>query len=102
MTYASIMGPDNIPPLEAFALGCPVICSKYDGSEEQLKDASLFFNPYDEHEIIGCVKKMTDKTFRDQLILDAKKLAEQYCVENYIKVVLNTFDKASKIRECWE
>ena len=102
MTYASIMGPDNIPPLEAFALGCPVICSKYDGAEEQLKDASLFFNPYDEHEIIGCVKKMTDKTFRDQLILDAKKLAEQYCVENYIKVVLNTFDKASKIRECWE
>ena len=102
MTYASIMGPDNIPPLEAFALDCPVICAKYDGAEEQLQNAALFFDPYNEKEIVGAVKKLADKELREQLIYRGEELAKNYCVENYIQIVLDTLNKASKIRECWE
>src|SRR5207249_4800394 len=36
LTFASFFGPDNIPPLEAFALGCPVVAAAVPGSEEQL------------------------------------------------------------------
>jgi len=102
MTYASIMGPDNIPPLEAMALSCPVICSKYDGAEEQLQDSALYFDPYNEDEIIEAVKKLKDKARRNQLILRGQELTEKYSVENYVQIVLKTLNNASKIRECWD
>ena len=31
LTFVTYFGPDNIPPLEAFALGCPVIASAVEG-----------------------------------------------------------------------
>jgi glycosyltransferase involved in cell wall biosynthesis len=40
LTFVSYFGPDNLPPLEAFALGCPVIASAIEGSEEQLGSAA--------------------------------------------------------------
>lgn len=102
MTYASIMGPDNIPPLEAMELDCPVVCSKYDGAEEQLQDSALYFDPYNEDEIIEAVKKLKDKAQRNQLILRGQELTEKYSVENYVQIVLKTLNDASKIRECWD
>ncbi len=32
MVFASLMGPDNLPPLEAMAMGCPVICATFNGA----------------------------------------------------------------------
>src|SRR5258708_331941 len=32
LTYVSFFGPENLPPLEAFALGCPVIAADVHGS----------------------------------------------------------------------
>src|SRR5262249_4054909 len=48
LTFASFVGPDALPPLEAFALGCPVIASALPGTAEQLGDAALLFDPSDE------------------------------------------------------
>ena len=102
LCYAAIMGPDNIPPLEAMGLECPVICSKYDGAVEQLEDAAIFFNPYDEKEIINAVLQLENYDLRKQLISKGSFLAKKYSIKNYIDVVLKTFDKASEIRECWK
>lgn len=103
LIYASIMGPDNIPPLEAMGLGCPVICSKYDGSEEQLKDAVLSFDPYNTNEIIESVKILENNTLlRESLVSKGKILAKKYSIENYVKTVFDTIKKAESIRECWK
>lgn len=102
LVYASAMGPDNIPPLEAMGLGCPVICSRYDGAEEQLKDAALFFNPYDADEIVSSVKKLEiNDTLRKYLVTRGKEIANSYAVGKYVKTVFDTVNRASKIRECW-
>ena len=45
LTFVSYFGPDNLPPLEAFALGCPVITSAIEGVDEQLGNAALYVNP---------------------------------------------------------
>ncbi|MFM6269445.1 MAG: glycosyltransferase, partial [Dolichospermum sp.] len=45
LAFMSFFGPDNLPPLEAMALGCPVIASKVSGSEEQLGNNALLVNP---------------------------------------------------------
>lgn len=45
MIMPTFLGPTNIPPLEANALGCPVAVSNIYGSQEQLGDATIYFNP---------------------------------------------------------
>lgn len=42
LVYASLSGPENLPPLEAMAAGCPVLNSDFPGAREQLGDAALF------------------------------------------------------------
>lgn len=44
LTYLSILGPDNMPPLEAMNLKCPVICAKYDGAEMTIGRAVYSLN----------------------------------------------------------
>jgi glycosyltransferase involved in cell wall biosynthesis len=45
LVYPSYAGPENLPPLEAFYFGCPVVASKINGSDEQLGNAALLCNP---------------------------------------------------------
>jgi len=47
----TFFGPTNIPPLEAFALGCPVAVSNIYGMREQVGDAALLFDPNAEEEL---------------------------------------------------
>jgi glycosyltransferase involved in cell wall biosynthesis len=45
LVYVTYFGPDNLPPLEAFGLECPVVASAVPGAEEQLGDAALLVPP---------------------------------------------------------
>lgn len=47
----TFFGPTNIPPLEAFAAGCPVAVSNVYGMPEQVGDAALTFDPLDTIEL---------------------------------------------------
>jgi len=51
-------GPTNIPPLEAFALGCPVAISNIYGIPEQVGDAALMFDPSNTHEIADVMYRL--------------------------------------------
>jgi glycosyltransferase involved in cell wall biosynthesis len=54
----TFFGPTNIPPLEAFALGCPVAVSRIYGMPAQVGDAGLLFNPHSVSEIQECMSKL--------------------------------------------
>lgn len=45
MIFASLIGPDNLPPLEALAHGCRVIVADIPGAREQLGDCAEYFSP---------------------------------------------------------
>lgn len=45
LIYASFSGPENLPPLEAFSAGIPVIYSEFPGAKEQLGDLPFYFDP---------------------------------------------------------
>ena len=51
-------GPTNIPPLEAFALGCPVAISNIYGIPEQVGDAALLFDPANMREIADVMYRL--------------------------------------------
>jgi glycosyltransferase involved in cell wall biosynthesis len=55
LIYPSFFGPTNIPPLEAFALGCPVAASGVYGMQAQLGDAALLFDPTSETSITEAI-----------------------------------------------
>lgn len=62
-------GPTNIPPLEAFALGCPVAISDIYGIPEQVGDAALLFDPNSPEDIAFCMKRLwTENSLREDLI----------------------------------
>lgn len=58
MFMPTFFGPTNIPPLEAFALGCPAAVSGIYGMPEQAGGAALLFNPESVEEIAACLDRL--------------------------------------------
>jgi glycosyltransferase involved in cell wall biosynthesis len=56
LTFVTFFGPDNLPPLEAFALNCPVIASNVPGAEEQLGDAAIIVEKTSPKEIANAIE----------------------------------------------
>ena len=74
LTYVSYGGPENLPPLEAFSLGCPVIASKNEGSIEQLGEAAILIDPNKTEIFLSMIEKIkNDEKFREDLILKGLK-----------------------------
>ena len=68
MVMPTFFGPTNIPPLEAFATGCPAAVSDIYGMPEQLGDAVLFFDPASDAEISGALLRLwTDDALCEEL-----------------------------------
>lgn len=102
LVFASMLGPDNIPPLEAMALRCPVICSNTKGSKEQLGDASLFFDPLSEESLVCEIEKLkNDCDLRKDLIRKGALLSEKYSIKHYVSNMFEIIDNFEPIRECW-
>ena len=66
-------GPTNIPPLEAWAYGVPLIYSLH--LEEQTKDAAIYCDPDSIESIADCMLKVqTDVSLRSDLIKNGHKM----------------------------
>jgi glycosyltransferase involved in cell wall biosynthesis len=102
MVYPSFFGPDNLPPLEAFALGCPVIAAKVPGVTEQLGDAALLINPVDEKEMAKAIKRLfTYPGLRKELVKKGRIQADQWNSDDYLQYVYKIIDSFDSYRRCW-
>ncbi len=54
----TFFGPTNIPPLEAFATGCPVAVSDIYGMAEQAGGAALLFDPHSVSQITTVLRQL--------------------------------------------
>jgi glycosyltransferase involved in cell wall biosynthesis len=74
LVMPTYFGPTNIPPLEAFVLGCPVVTSDVPGAYEQLGDAAILVPPADPAAIAGAVERIwTDDGLCRELVERGKK-----------------------------
>ncbi len=64
LVMASCCGPTNIPQIEAFFLGCPVIVADVYAVREQVGDAALLFEPMND----AMLAELMEKTWRDELL----------------------------------
>ncbi len=69
LAMPTFAGPTNIPPLEALAVGCPMMLSNNFAMPEQAGDAALYFNPESIEEIADCMERLwTDDELCAELI----------------------------------
>ena len=102
LVFPSYFGPDNFPPLEAFALGCPVIAAKVSGAEEQIGQAALLFDPSDPSDIAAKIKDLCHKPgLRTQMIAKGREIAKVRTPEAYIATLCSFLDNFEAIRRCW-
>ncbi|MBA3921801.1 MAG: glycosyltransferase family 4 protein [Nostocaceae cyanobacterium] len=102
LTFLSFLGPDNLPPLEAFALSCPVVAANVSGAKEQLGDAALLVNPRDQEDIARAIKSLhDDKILYQTLIQRGLERASKWTGQDYVQEVLSVLDEFETIRRCW-
>jgi glycosyltransferase involved in cell wall biosynthesis len=102
LTFMSFFGPDNLPPLEAFALGCPVIASNVPGVQEQLGDAALLVNPSDDKQIALAIKSLyEDSNLRQKLTQRGYERAAQWTSQDYVRGIFGILEEFQAIRRCW-
>lgn len=103
LVFPSFFGPDNIPPLEAMALDCPVLCSNADGMKEQLGDCAIYFDLDDENQIVEQLENLyNNPDKRNFLIQKGKNLAEKRRSNNYIEIMIKIINDFEHIKECWD
>jgi glycosyltransferase involved in cell wall biosynthesis len=103
LTFVTLFGPDNLPPLEAFALGCPVIASKVSGAIEQLQDAALLVDAIDPAHIATAIRQVwLDESLRQDLIQKGLLRSRQWTGQDYMNFAYGIFDEFEAIRRCWQ
>jgi glycosyltransferase involved in cell wall biosynthesis len=58
MVYVSLLGPTNIPPIEAIYLNCPLVCSDVYAMPEQVGDYGVLVNAKEYEEIFSGIMKI--------------------------------------------
>ncbi|NRB59419.1 MAG: glycosyltransferase family 4 protein [Winogradskyella sp.] len=71
LVFPTLLGPTNMPPLEARVIGCPVLCSDFMGHREQLRNGAIYFKPEDEKSIFESMIAVLDMQKRKTLLDNA-------------------------------
>lgn len=102
MVYPSFCGPENLPPLEAFALGCPVVAASISGSSEQLGECALLFDPSSPTDMAEKMASIiTDNALRELLKQRGLDRARSWTADDFIRGVLQLLDEFAPVRRSW-
>ena len=86
LVFPSLIGPTNIPPLEAMVLGTPVLCSDLFSMPEQIEDAGLLFDPFNVEDMAEKIYRIwTDGNIRKELVKRGYDRIKNLTLENYAK-----------------
>lgn len=105
LIFPSLLGPTNMPLLEALALSCPVLCSNLKGHREIFGNYGGFFDPLDQDDIAEKIVRInTDQPYRSSLIdeLQALKSKSKFNLTNCVDNVFKTMTVVRNKRLCWQ
>lgn len=86
LVMPTFFGPTNIPVVEAWGLGCPVITSDIRGIREQAGDAALLVDPRDPESIAGGIARVVgDARLRDHLAAAGRARVAAYTREQFVE-----------------
>jgi len=100
LVYPCLLGPTNIPPLEAMILGTPVACSNLFSMPEQVGDAALLFDPYSLEDMAEKIYLLwTDRNLRERLVNKGYDRVKDMTQKNYAGQWESVIEDALKIIE---
>ena len=99
-TYFS---PTNIPPLEAFALECPVCYSDLPGSRDHVRDAAFLMNLDDPESMARhIITILNDPEVVRAKVKRGRQLLSEWTEDDYWNVLKEIFDKYARKLRCWK
>lgn len=102
LSYVSFFGPENLPPLEAQAMGCPVVMGDMPGVRPLFGDGPFYANPNDPTAIAKAIAILAnDPARRTESIARGRINAERNRPIDVIKAMLEILDDFEAIRRCW-
>lgn len=88
----------GLPPLEAMARSCPVLCSNRSSLPEVLGDAALYFNPEDENDVLEKIDLiLNNENVRKELIAKGINQAKKYIWWECANETLTVYKKVLRI-----
>jgi glycosyltransferase involved in cell wall biosynthesis len=90
----TLLGPTNMPPLEALALGCPVAVSNMPGHREQLGNNAIYFNPLDIEEIKNAIENIINHKFE-------RSISPFPSIQTNMVLLNKYFGELKTIRQTW-
>jgi glycosyltransferase involved in cell wall biosynthesis len=103
MVMPSYFGPTNIPPLEAFAVGTPVIYSDLEGLREQVGDGALLCNLKKPESLAKHLESLKNsEELRHEMIARGKRRLEELQQVKVVDVLNGIFDEYATKLKCWK
>jgi glycosyltransferase involved in cell wall biosynthesis len=99
LVFPTLIGPDNLPPLEALARGCQITVSDIPGAREQFGKFSTYFDPYDVRSVAGAIQEALKKdssSFSDEEIYS---FLDDRNPKKYVDLVIKEIEKLSHLTE---
>lgn len=98
MIFVSLIGPTNIPPMEALITGCPLICSNAYAMPEQVGEAALLVDPKSPNDIADKINVVwTSESIRTQLIENGRIQISKYGQDDFSKKLNNYVRQVVKL-----
>ena len=101
MIYSSLLGPNNMPPIEAAFLNCPVVISNIPGHVEQLGDAGMYFDGDSADDLARCMQMMMSPNTREEFRRKLSEKGKSFGNMNYTTPIIAEIKKYKKYRKCW-
>jgi glycosyltransferase involved in cell wall biosynthesis len=104
LVMPTLLGPTNMPLLEARELNCPIVCSNHKGHIEMLKDGAFYFDALDKDDIAIQLERIINEHER-HLLLEKSRLNEKDSVFNVtiaMERIQKCFLELIPVRKTWE
>jgi glycosyltransferase involved in cell wall biosynthesis len=98
LVMPTFFGPTNIPVLEAWALGCPVLTSDIRGIREQVQNAAVLADPRSVESIAEGISRLwNDKPLAEDLVRRGRQRLSAYTPADYRQRLIEILEEG-KIR----
>jgi glycosyltransferase involved in cell wall biosynthesis len=103
LLYPSLFGPESLPPLEAMALGCPVIAARVPGAEEHIADAGILVDAFDVEGYAAAVRTLRhDRAERDAMVERGLQRAREWTPAQYAAAGIGLIEAhIAPFRDLW-
>ena len=97
LVMPTFFGPTNIPPIEAWHFGRPVITSDIRGLREQNGDAGLLVDPRSPQALAEAMKRLwLDEAFSAEMVARGKRRLESYSWKAFLDSVAEILSEAAE------